>query len=109
MHVKLLVVKMALHSSQRHESFRSIWAETCARDEKEAILGVQQARNAMTACTYMATITAVLATAGITVILDPAKTDRMRELSVSGVHNQLHNIQLDDMPPRGLAAGSAHF
>lgn len=43
---------------------RSIWAETCATEEKDAILGVQQARNAMTACTYLATISVAMATAG---------------------------------------------
>jgi len=43
---------------------RSIWAEACASDEKDAILGVQQARNAMTACTYLATISVAMATAG---------------------------------------------
>jgi hypothetical protein len=31
-------------------------AEACANDEKDAILGVQQSRNAMSACTYLATI-----------------------------------------------------
>eukprot|EP00775_Hariotina_reticulata_P004562 gene4562-4816_t len=60
---------------------RSIWAEACATDEKDAILGVQQARNAMTSCTYLATVSVALATAGITIIFDESKTQRIRQLS----------------------------
>jgi hypothetical protein len=65
---------------------RSIWAETCATDEKDAILGVQQARNAMTACTYLATISVALATAGITIIFDENKMSRIEQLAVSAAH-----------------------
>jgi hypothetical protein len=43
---------------------RSIFSETCASDPKDAILAVQQARNAMTASTYLATVSSLLATAG---------------------------------------------
>ncbi|KAF8068411.1 hypothetical protein HT031_002100 [Scenedesmus sp. PABB004] len=60
---------------------RSIWAEACATDEKDAILGVQQARNAMTACSYLAIISVALATAGLTIIFDDAKIQRIRQLN----------------------------
>lgn len=43
-----------------------------------------QARNAMTSCTYLATVSVVLATAGITILFDENKTARIRELAVSG-------------------------
>jgi hypothetical protein len=79
-----------LQVKQRYHDFfaagklaRSIWAEACATDEKDAILGVQQARNAMTSCTYLATVSVVLATAGITILFDESKTRRIRQLSVS--------------------------
>lgn len=62
---------------------RSIFVEATATDEKEAILAVQQSRNAMTACSYLASISAVLATAGISIVFDDAKINRMRDLSVS--------------------------
>jgi hypothetical protein len=40
--------------------------------------GVQQARNAMTACTYLATISVALATAGITIIFDDNRMQRIQ-------------------------------
>lgn len=54
----------AQQKQQAGKLARSVWAEACATDEKDAILGVQQARNAMSACTYLATISVALATAG---------------------------------------------
>jgi len=48
----------------KHQLGRSIFSETCASDSKDAILAVQQARNAMTASTYLATVSSLLATAG---------------------------------------------
>lgn len=36
----------------------------------------------MTACTYLATISVVLATAGITIIFDESKIERMRQLAI---------------------------
>ncbi|WIA30626.1 hypothetical protein OEZ86_000704 [Tetradesmus obliquus] len=76
-------------SAKYHDFFqagklaRSIWAEACATDEKDAILGVQQARNAMTACTYLATISVALATAGITIIFDDTKIQRIQQLALN--------------------------
>jgi hypothetical protein len=43
-----------------------------------ALQGVQQARNAMTACTYLATISVALATAGITIIFDDTRMQRIQ-------------------------------
>jgi len=37
----------------------------------------------MTSCTYLATVSVVLATAGITILFDESKTKRIRQLSVS--------------------------
>lgn len=62
--------------SQAGKLARSIWAEACATDEKDAILGVQQARNAMTACTYLATISVALATAGAARVATPERRQR---------------------------------
>ncbi|KAI8468401.1 MAG: hypothetical protein J3K34DRAFT_522957 [Monoraphidium minutum] len=61
---------------------RAIFTEAVAKDPKEAILAVQQARNAMTASTYLATISSVLATAGITILLDPTRTQQMHDLAM---------------------------
>ncbi len=64
MELLVFVCWRAFASTQAGKLARSIWAEACATDEKDAILGVQQARNAMTACTYLATISVAMATAG---------------------------------------------
>ncbi|KAI8469753.1 MAG: hypothetical protein J3K34DRAFT_422718 [Monoraphidium minutum] len=61
---------------------RSIFSDTCCADSKDAILAVQQARNAMTASTYLATVSSILATAGITILLEPSKTQRMSDLAM---------------------------
>lgn len=61
---------------------RCIFSASCASDAKDAILAVQQARNAMTASTYLATVSSVLATAGITILLDPSKTQRIQQLAI---------------------------
>ncbi|GBF89446.1 hypothetical protein Rsub_02018 [Raphidocelis subcapitata] len=61
---------------------RSIFSETCASDPKEAILAVQQARNAMTASTYLATVSSLLATAGITILLDATKREQIGKLAM---------------------------
>lgn len=74
--------------SQAGKLARSIWAEACATDEKDAILGVQQARNAMTACTYLATISVALATAGA-VGVDAQDSDRWQGERMSTQHSQL--------------------
>lgn len=44
---------------------RAVWTETCCAEEKEGILAVQTARNAISACTFLA------ATAGIIVSPPP--------------------------------------
>lgn len=62
---------------------RSIWAETCATDEKDAILGVQQARNAISASVLLATISLALASAGIPIMFDQAKMQQIEKLAVS--------------------------
>lgn len=61
---------------------RAIFSDTCCSDPKEAILAVQQARNAMTASTYLATVSSILATAGITILLEPSKTQRIKDLAL---------------------------
>lgn len=77
------------HNGDRFHDFftagkaaRSVWAEACTAEEKEAIVAVQTLRNALMGCTYMATVSAVLATAGITIMLDPSKTDRIAAIAV---------------------------
>ncbi len=44
---------------------------------------VQTARNAISAATWIAGIAALLATAGLTVLLDSSKTERIGQLAVS--------------------------
>lgn len=91
--------------------YRSLWAEACATDEKDAILGVQQARNAMTACTYLATISVALATAGLTIIFDDSKIQRIRALAENDpIMHHLYGPPL--VPPTviiALALGSLYL
>ncbi len=63
---------------------RSVWAQATSHQEAEAILAVQTARNAISAATWIAGVAAVLATAGLTIILDQGKTDRIAQLAVRG-------------------------